>query len=210
MDTQIRSLEAFRKHPELLATASHIVNVQAKLDRLAEAKRDSWAQILAAAKRLYAQRRFGDQDLIDLLADMKESYGVGYTKFWDAHMPRDIRHARIHAEAQRITYWRTSDSVNQPNGPAAGTWVGTFPLTVEQPTPRWGISVVYVLFDEMNQPAYVGSTEDFRVRVKTHQRDKPGLVRWMAYACDDREAAYRLEDRLLREHMPHMNKRRGR
>lgn len=204
-----RNLDAFRRYPELAATAGHIVNVQNKLDRLGDVKRDSWAQLLAAVHRLF-EVCLSEEDLMDFLDEMGASYGVGYTRFWDAHMPKHLSYVRVRSEAQRIRYWREEYDRNRPNGPASNTWAGTWPVTRDQPTPRAFLPVVYVLFDGANEPAYVGSTEDFRTRMKVHQREKPGLARWMAYRCADREGAYVLEDKLLKEHKPRMNKKRGR
>lgn len=208
MATPSPDLEAFRAEPELQATASHIVTLQRKLDRLEVLKRDAWAQLLASVYRQYEDHLCED-DLMDLLDDMGASFGKGYTLFWDQHMPAHLAFRKVQAEANRIRQWKAHGRAHAPNAPA-GTWAGTIPCGADQPTPRRGTAVVYVLFDATNEPAYVGSTEDFRTRMKTHRREKPGLVRWMAYRCTDREAAYVLEDRLLKEHKPRLNRKRGR
>lgn len=83
-------------------------------------------------------------------------------------------------------------------------------LGVMEPAPPVGVSVVYVLFDVWNEPAYVGSTQDFRVRLAVHRKEKPGLLTWTAFPCADREAAYVLENRLLKEYKPHLNKKASR
>ena len=95
----------------------------------------------------------------------------------------------------------------EPNGD--GTWWGDNPLTTEAPRPRDGQCVVYVLFDDVNVPCYVGSTEAFKSRLKAHTREK-AFSRWVAFPCADREAAYVLEVKLLGEHKPYLNKRVGR
>ena len=59
-------------------------------------------------------------------------------------------------------------------------------------------------------PLYVGSTHVFAERVKRHYIDGKPVKFWQAYLCSDREAAYQMEDRLLKEHMPVMNRKAGR
>jgi predicted GIY-YIG superfamily endonuclease len=68
---------------------------------------------------------------------------------------------------------------------------------------------VYVLFDAAGEPCYIGSTQNFRERARVH-RTGIAYERWVAYPCTDREAAYELETRLLKEHKPYRNKKRGR
>lgn len=204
-----KDLGAFLRHTDLEATAAHIVGVQRKIERLEQVKRDSWAQLLMAVKRAYDEY-LDEEDLCHFLEDMKLSYGPGFGTFWDQNMPRELSYSRVRHAAAKQRHWRKKYEANQPNGPAAGTWVGTFPIESDQPMPMWGEAVVYVLFDLNNDPCYVGSTETFTTRLRTHQREKLGLARWMAYRCADREDAYRLEDKLLKEHKPHMNKKRGR
>lgn len=96
-----------------------------------------------------------------------------------------------------------------PNGPA-GSWVGEYPIPADTPRPIAGISVVYVLFDQRNEPCYVGSTERFSARMSAHVKSGKRFVRWQAHPCEDREHAYRLEDRLLRRHMPYLNQKASR
>jgi hypothetical protein len=57
-------------------------------------------------------------------------------------------------------------------------------------------------------PCYVGSTEQFSVRLGQHT-EKP-WESWLAYPCDSREAAYVLEVKLLTEHKPYLNRKVGR
>lgn len=87
-----------------------------------------------------------------------------------------------------------------------GVWRGSSPLGLKDQAPRKGVFIVYILFDHDANPCYVGSTGDFRTRLKAHRRDKP--VRWWtAYECPDRQGAYAMEKRLLQEHMPYLNRR---
>lgn len=193
-------MKRFTIVPELQATAHHIAAVQAKLDALEAAKGDSWSQILTRAADLYRRGRLTEVDLYGLLSDMRDSFGSGFGKVWDAHIPVSWRRIQTAVERlQRIT----------PNGPE-GSWHGTFPIGPNDPYPPYGMPVVYVLFDGTNEPVYVGSTEGFRSRMAPHVREKPGLTRWAAYPCRDREHAYEVEDRVLREHLPHLNRKASR
>lgn len=87
-------------------------------------------------------------------------------------------------------------------------WVSYTPSD-ENPMPRRGQSVVYIFYDATNTPCYVGSTGDFSARLKRHLRDKKPIRVWVAYPCASREEAYALEDRLLKECKPYLNKKAG-
>lgn len=204
-----KDLSTIREHPELEATAAHIVAVQRKLDRLEQVKADCWAQLLMSVLRTF-DSHLDEEDLCRFLADMKESFGPGFATFWDKHMPKDLSHSKVRHAAQKKRYWMEKYDRNRPNGPTKDTWVGNFPLDESQPVPIHGIPVVYTLFDVANMPAYVGSTSSFVHRTKEHLRTKEGLHYWIAYRCASRAEAYAKEDALLKVYMPHMNKKRGR
>lgn len=193
------SMPAFRRIGRLAATAGHIDTVQATLDRLNAVKRESWEQLLTTVSRMYRAGELTPEELLELQLEMRSSFGTGYGKVWDSVMPVPCQKVRHIVERRRR---------NTPNGPL-GSWFGTFPIET-QPAPTQGESVVYVLFDEYNEPCYVGSTEVFRTRMADHRASKPGLRSWTAYPCRDRDHAYELEVQLLNEHKPRMNKRRGR
>ncbi|MBL1120211.1 GIY-YIG nuclease family protein [Streptomyces sp. 110] len=72
------------------------------------------------------------------------------------------------------------------------------------------MGVVYALFDARNDPCYLGSTDQFRTRIGKHVKDGKVFTSWQAYPCPDREAAYVLEDRLLKERLPSLNKKASR
>lgn len=183
----------------LAATAGHVVTVQEKINRLNVVKEESWIQLLTSASRLYRAGDIGADELLAMGLEMRDSFGLGFTRVWNAHAP--IRYGKLRSIVDR-------QKRDAPNGPL-GSWAGTFPL-FDQPRPPYGVSVVYVLFDETNNPCYVGSTETFRSRMVEHRSQKPGLRSWAAYPCRDREHAYQLEVDLLHQHKPRMNKRRGR
>lgn len=189
-------MEAFLDVNELQATARHIELIDAKIEKLSSLRAESWTQLLTAAHRMYRSRRFTEADLLRLFDSMKASYGPGFTAVWNEHMP---------IQANRMPRWR----IDLPNGPGE-SWLGEIPIGSNSPSPPFGVAVVYVLFDGANEPVYVGSTDAFRARISSHRREKPEARRWTAHRCRDREHAFQVEDRLLREHMPRMNKRRGR
>lgn len=188
--------------PSMTATAQHIGVMQRKLDQLHQLRDEAWAQVLTTAARGYVEGAIDDLDLVDMLADMKASYGAGYTVLWNQHMPW---------KASQVPHRAAARSRNAPNG-AYDSWIGEWPDVTQGPYPEDRVAVVYVLYDHLNRPAYVGSTETFRYRMSCHRSDwkKRSIARWTAYRCADREAAYVLEERLLAEHKPYLNKRRTR
>lgn len=203
-------LKAFRRHAELEATAVHIITVQRTINRLVVAKNEAWGQLLAGFRRAYLANEMEPEELAEILDEMKASYGEGFSKLWNRNMPKEINHARLRS----LVFQRKQDpslrTRYKPNGPTADTWTGCFPIAHNDPIPPRGTSVVYVLFDANNEPAYVGSTENFLARMKAHCLEKPGLANWIAYRCRDRNHAYQLEDRLLKQHMPRLNRKCGR
>lgn len=198
-------MKTFQLFPEFSATAGHIAVLQAKLDQLQTVKADSWEQLILAVSRRHQAGGLSLDELYELCVEMQQSYGPGFTKIWNRLAP--MAYSRLRAvvyenRRREVLKWDT-----RPNGPN-GSWFGRFPL--EMPYPRVGVAVVYVLFDETNEPCYVGSTEEFRVRMNAHLKEKLGLAAWVAYPCRDREHAYELEVDLLHQHKPRMNKKAGR
>jgi len=185
--------------PGLDATARHIGVMQRKIDQLLELRDGAWAQLLSATARGYADGLIDALDLAEALADMKASYGAGYTVLWNQHMPY---------KASQVPHRAAAVVRSRPNAPY-GSWAGNWPHVTEDAYPARGVPVVYVLFDHLNRPAYVGSTDHFVARMKAHRKDlrKGAISRWTAYRCADREAAYVLEEKLLAEHKPYLNRR---
>ncbi|MFD9517949.1 GIY-YIG nuclease family protein [Streptomyces sp. NPDC059979] len=105
--------------------------------------------------------------------------------------------------------YQTCHLLKPPNGPQ-DTWIGEWPLPEDAPTPLRGVAVVYVLFDAVNVPCYVGSTDQFRTRMNKHTKDNKAFARWQAHPCPTREDAYTMEDRLLKERLPHLNRKASR
>jgi hypothetical protein len=178
------------------STLQHIELLREKAEKLQSARHEAEEQFLA---RIGSAYRCGDINAHQLMAVFERYKAMGLTgrlTRWDAHIS--------------IT-WKQMCHLRQQlsNGPE-GSWVGEYPILIGQTAPTSGVAVVYVLFDAANEPCYVGSTSNFRVRLSKHRKDGKGFVRWQAHPCRDREHAYLLEDRLLKEHLPRLNRKASR
>lgn len=195
-------MDAFLRHPDLSATAGHLAVIQRKLDKLNEAKEDSWEQLLTAVHRKYRADELDAVDLVDLLNEMKEWHGPGFSRIWDRVFTGVLAAKAVRHQAHREALLKRDSGLS--------FWRGSFPLGGEK-VPRRDVPVVYLLFDERGEPAYVGSTESFRERMSGHhiRADHP-IETWMAWRCRNREDAYLMEERLLAEHKPYLNKKRTR
>jgi hypothetical protein len=184
--------------PDLAATARHIEVVQDRIARLAEVRHESWEQLAVTIGRMYRTGVIGIGDLLAIFDEVKELHGPGFTKVWDEHVSIPSKRIR-HAVAMEIRH--------APNGPH-GSWHGAFPIERDDRIPGPGTPVAYVIFDGQWVPAYTGSTAAFWTRFNAHRRQKPdALAWWIAYGCEDREAAFALEEELLAEHRPYLNKK---
>jgi len=178
------------------ATLQHVALLKEREERLEAARHDAENQMLHRVGLAY---HAGEIDEVQLKAvyDAYNAVGTqGRSSRWNEHIKlawAKVRHA------VRIA----------PNGPEE-TWIGSYPCDRYDPAPMGGVSVVYVLFDDTNTPCYVGSSAKFRQRLKDHAKAGKRFVRWQAHRCRDREHAYALEGRLLREHKPYLNRRTGR
>ncbi len=191
-------MESFLAFDDLRATAGHIDLVQSKVDRLMAVREDSWRQLLTAVGRLYRDGTVSAVHLLQFHRDMRHAYGAGFTKVWDSCI--DIRSSKLRWVVEREQRVAAQRDV--------ASWWGTFPVDGNYDFPEKTIAVVYVLFDFMDVPAYVGSTDQFKERMKAHKRERPGMfARWVAYPCEDREAAYQLEEQLLRANLPYLNRK---
>jgi hypothetical protein len=177
------------------ATLQHIRLLQGKRDALTARQRAAEEQHL---HRIAGEYRAGVITIYDLARAYKEFQAAagepGFAKRWEQGV--GISRARmIHAASEMY----------RPNGPH-GSWMGIYPFD-GGPFPQNNTPVAYVLFDALNQPCYVGSTQHFSHRMRKHTADGKQFTYWHAYPCTDRAAAYALEDRLLKEHKPYLNKR---
>lgn len=185
---------------ELLAstrsTLQHICLIQDKEARLAGARHRSLQQMLHRIGSDYRTGRISQWQLCAVLMEIRNLEMPGKMKAWNQIV--GVPWNRLVQLAKQL-----------PNGPE-GSWAGEYPIPSSAPRPLKGIAVVYVLFDGSNVPCYVGSTSNLGARLTAHERDGKRFVRWTAYPCTDREHAYQLEDRLLRQHKPYLNRKASR
>jgi len=210
------------------ATFQHIEIIARKVGKLMRAQVDAERQVLHRIKCDYVAGKLSLEELYELYLryravmhdsgpdgkDVHKHRRPSVATLWNEVMP--IKHAVIHGKVKALAldvrYEQNED----------GYWSGVADLKPDAPRPRDGQAVVYVLFDDRNVPCYVGSTGKFKSRIDTHFRNAAGyrrsrgggegkdFARWVAYPCADREAAYQLEDRLLKEHKPYLNKKASR
>lgn len=199
-------LTASVQHLEMLGES--ISKIENRLSRLKEARAQTLTQIAAAAKRISRERGWGP---VEMLALYESLNGPGFFTAWKAAgfpHPQRLRHEVETADRHR------------PNDPASGGWIGDWVVTqetwgpvgrIENGTyPRRGTPVVYVLYDSEASPVYCGSSEQFDKRLWAHYRDGKRFVAWRAVPCANRADAYALEDRLLKQSCPPLNRRAGR
>lgn len=180
----------------LSATFQHIEIIRSKEARLVEAREQALRQALHGIGSDYNTGRLTHRQLCIALTAVRELNLRGAMNAWD--------------EVVGVSWKRTLQLAKQPpNGPQ-DSWIGDYPFHPGTVAPIAGVSVVYVLFDASNEPCYVGSTEKFRPRLRAHAKDGKQFVRWQAHPCRNREHAYLLEDRLLKEHLPRLNRKAGR
>lgn len=180
------------------ASLQHLGLLADKVTKLNDLRVQAEQQILHRVASDYTNRTISLEDLYEFYLRFRTVALEGFTNRWDEAI--SVPSLKVRFAAER--YLR-----NRPT--PEGTWSGIYPFA-GQGLPEDLISVVYVLFDAENVPCYVGSTHRFRKRLQRHRRDGKGFERWMAYRCDDREGAYDLEERLLREHKPYLNRKASR
>jgi hypothetical protein len=183
------------------ATLQHIEMLSAKISRLNLAQAEAEDQVIHRAATDYQAGLVSIEDLLALYLWIRPRTVGGILYRWNRHMP---------AEAAAQTIRHTVNRIKRHQADPDGIWRGAFPLDPSSRFPATGTSVVYVLFDESNTPCYVGSTGGFDGRLKAHRREGKRFTRWMAYPCRTREDAYVMEERLLREHKPYLNRKVGR
>lgn len=182
------------------SSLQHIGLLQTRIDRLLEARDDALRQVGHRAGAAYQTGAISMDRYADLLEQTREVVMAGdertrsgWSLLWPSYKKAI---ARLHLRAAGMF------DQNESWG-----WSGPAPLDLA-PRPPDGQAVVYVLYQDA-EPVYVGSTYKFAGRLRGHRGDKT-FNRWIAYPCADREAAYQLEERLLAEHLPTLNRRRGR
>ncbi|KOX10167.1 GIY-YIG nuclease family protein [Nocardiopsis sp. NRRL B-16309] len=186
------------------ATLQHIELLADKRDRLTAAQIDAENQVIHRIAVEFHAGRINEQQLYRLWHRMRPNAAEKFGARWKAAMPKASINRLVTLHKLREQRAQEYERRYKPN--ADGFWSGAWPVDGDR-WPDKGQCVVYVLYDADNVPCYVGSSKDFYTRACAHTRDGKKFVRWMAYPCEDRDAAYELESRLLREHKPYMNKR---
>lgn len=187
----------------LAATLQHIEFLHGKREHLRTGQIAAEEQFLHRTGQIYTAGEMTEVELAHVYRAYAAVAVTGFMKRWEAIVP--VHPGRM----QHILRNLKSADRHAPNMPD-GTWQGTWPLCVEDRIPAYDTCVVYVLYDTTNVPCYVGSTMNLGARLKGHAKDGKSFVWWTAYRCADREAAYRLEEKLLNEHKPYLNKKRWR
>ena len=195
------------------ATRDHIAVMSEKIFNLRQKQMDAEEAFLHRVKTLYAEEVFTISDLRDIAERWAPCY---FEKDWEDRWEQ----AGLPSLSSLMDLW-VADLKYTRNGPH-GSWTNYDPRwsdslpdwisatpSDDNPMPPRGQSVVYILYDGSSTPCYVGSSGDFPARLKWHLKNGKPVVVWIAYPCDSREAAYALEDRLLKQYMPYLNKKRG-
>lgn len=184
------------------ATLQHIAMLSAKRRTLLAAQAEAEEQFAHSVGRMYRAGQLDLDDLLDLYLAFRDASdrAKGFSTRWNSAVP---------VSPGRLFAWEQERGSRQVDGPA-GSWAGDWPGGKDDPLPPARGFMVYVLFDERNEPCYVGSSGQLRQRLGQHARDGKQFAHWTAYECPSREEAFALEDRLLAEHKPYLNKKSGR
>lgn len=180
------------------AIMQRIASLSGQRQLLEQAQTAAETELAQMVANDYARSQLSDRDVCVIYQELRR---VGMPRFstrWDAAVPANLRSKAI--------LWTAVLAAPDDDG----IWRGEFPFDSRTRTPTGATSVVYVLFDDKNEPCYVGSSKRFRYRLKRHARSGKAFTRWMAYPCADRDAAYDLEVRLLAQHKPYLNRKVGR
>lgn len=180
------------------ATLQHIDLLNAKIAKLTHAQVLAELQVLTRLSADHRAGRIDIEELFEMFQWFKARDVGGFIHRWNEHFEGEYQSRRIRHTRDRVLRTRPDDD---------GNWRGTWPMPDRAPAPPFGQSVVYVLFDAENVPCYVGSSEQLRTRLRAHDSDGKQFVHWLAYPCRDRQDAFELEDRLLREHKPYLNRK---
>jgi hypothetical protein len=187
----------------LEATYQHIALLDRKQDLLRASQIAAEEQFLCRLGQIYDAHLISEVELALLYGAYADRAVSGFQKRWRANVSEPP------GRMQYILRDLETTERHTPNGPN-GTWRGTWPLEGSDRVPVYDTCVVYVLYDSANEPCYVGSTHDLKARLKAHHKGGKPFVAWTAFACADREAAYLLEEKLLAEYQPYLNRRRSR
>lgn len=199
---KVETLSDAASQTGLSATFEHIALLRSKHERLRESQIAAEEQFVHRVGQLHASGELDEAELISIYGAFAELAQPGFTYRWNAAISVTVKEIQDRRRHLRHT------ERNAPNMPD-GTWRGTWPLE-DSPVPVNGTPVVYLLYDETGQPCYLGSTEYLRGRLQCHGRDGKPFASWTASRCQDRDAAYELEEELLAGELPYLNKKRVR
>jgi hypothetical protein len=80
-------MDAFAEFADLRSAVRLIEGIDRNVDQLMAARARAWDDIIRRAAALYAAGEITLPQLGPLLADVRATYGSGYTRIWDAYMP---------------------------------------------------------------------------------------------------------------------------
>lgn len=175
------------------ATEQHIRLIQAKRVTLDQALLDAEAQYIVSVARAFEAGQVTWSELVRAYRVVKDGGIPGYGTRWQSVIPYTPQHMNRMAALTGIEEW-SGQGMN---------------VHLDPGRPPKGAFVVYILFDEVNHPVYVGSTGSFASRMSHHRRDKV-WASWVAHRCEDRAHAYEVEDRFLRQYLPGVNRQGAR
>ena len=107
-------------------------------------------------------------------------------------------------ETHDVPWWMPAPSMRDMPNAGDGIWEGLFPLDSRDPAPPHPVPVVYSLFDD-DGLCYVGSTDDFRTRLRAHRKGGKVFTGWTAQAFRSRREAYTVERSLITRYRPRLN-----
>lgn len=133
-----------------------------------------------------------DADLLDAAKGLKILHGSGYSTRLKT------------AGFKSSTIQSLEAEVRAKSNDGEGRWCGTWPLGAEDKRPASGTWIVYQLLDG-DSLLYIGSTGDFRTRLKAHEREK-SFNSWRASRCDNEAHCRALETVLIDRYRPLLNR----
>lgn len=180
---------------DLVASLEHHALLSRKVATLMRAAAETEEQILQRAGALHRSGELQHEHLVEIFDRLRDTPMSGMHQRWTRLIGIPISAIRHVVQ-------------NRPNL-TESSWWGHANLPSGEPVPHKGQCVVYVLYDSMWEPCYVGSTQQLRTRLGAHLRDGKTFAYWTAQKAPDRAAAFAMEATALAEQMPRLNKRRS-
>lgn len=170
---------AFNIAVDIYATKAQIAALSSELDEQYDAYVDQ-------------MKSFDRSDLLLAVHGLRALHGDGYST--------RLEGAGFEATTVKAIEAKVRGRYNDGDG----KWRGCWPLREEDPRPAPRTWVVYKLLagDEL---LYIGSTGDFRTRLKAHERDK-SFDFWHAAECASERHCRDLETALIDRYRPPLNR----